>query len=206
MDYVITNSHKKIYIKLNHNGLPETCSDNKAQRFEYSKARNILDNLPKTMQKFHFKVEPVPEIINKKENKEEKVIDKNIFISTYYTVPESVSKWVERVKTCNDLAKDAAKRKDELIDALSNIDRELSNCLHFIELTKWKNGCEGYKEYKSVKSILERRRVIKDELSVVQSILESNLESIATDRIEKVVDRLNKRVFNIREVKDYADL
>lgn len=202
MDYVITNPNKKIYIRLDSSGHPETCIKQNAQKFEYSKAKNILHNLPKTLKKFHFKVQAVNgEIINNEQ--EERDCKEQIFISTYYIVPDCVNRWVDRVKDCNGLAKDAAERKNVLIDALSNVDKELSNCLHIIELTKWKNGCDGYKEYKTVKNILERRRCIKDELTVVQSILESNLQSMASDRIEKVVNRLGNRVFNIREVKDY---
>lgn len=205
MDYLITNSSKNLYIRLDDKGHPVTCVKSLAQRFESSKAKNVLDNLPKTLKNFHFKIKAVPEVetvvVHKDDdNNEER--DK-VLISTCYMIPKRVNQWVERVKNCNDLAKDADKRKGELIEALSNVDKDLSNCLHKIELTKWKNGCDGYKEYKAVKSILERRRGIKDELTVVQSILESNLQSMASDRIEKVVKRLENRVFNIREVQNY---
>lgn len=200
MDYMITNPNKKIYMRLDSNGYPETCVKQKAQKFEYSKAKNILNNLPKTLKKFHFKVQAVSEIVDKEDKKEE------VFISTYYIVSDRVNQWVERVKDCNGLAKDATERKNELLDALSNVDKDLSNHLHRIELTKWKNGCDGYKEYKEIKNILEKRRNIKDELTVVSSILEANLQSIASNRIQEVVDRLSNRVFNIREVKDYDTL
>lgn len=204
MDYVITNSNKNVFIRLGTNGTPETCSKQVAQRFEHSKAKNIVEHLPKTMKKFHFRVEAVPDDIIPKVNEEVKVdVKKEVIISTYYEVSDLVTQWVERVRSCNDLAKDAAKRKEELIQALSNADKDLSNCLHEIELTKWKNGCDGYKEYKSVKIILEKRRSIKDELSVVQSILTSNLESMATNRIEKIVNGLENRSFSVREVEDY---
>lgn len=197
MDYYITSPNKKVYLRLNENGAPEICTKKMAQRFENSKARNILDSLPKTMKKFHFKVEPIPEeIVHKKEEFKEEVI-----VSTYYVVPDTVNKWVERVKSCNNLAIDATKRKEELIKELSKIDKEKSNCLHNIELTKWENGCDGYKEYKKLKIILEKRRCIKDELLVVQSILSSNLESMATNQVEKVVKGLSNRVFTIREVE-----
>lgn len=205
LDYVITNS--KVYIRLNNNGTPETCSKQNAQRFENSKARNILEHLPKTMKKFHFKVEAIPEeIVHKKENDNKEEIISNEVITGTYTVSESVMQWLERVKNCNELAKDAAERKAELIKELSNVDRELSNCLHRIELTKWRNVCVGYKDYKSVKLILEKRRKIKDELSVVQSILSLNLESMAFNQIEKVVKRLENRTFTVREVENYDDL
>lgn len=202
MDYIITNPNKKIYIRLDSSGHPETCVKPKAQKFEYSKAKNILHNLPKTLKKFHFKVQAISgEVVNNEQ--EERNIKEKVFISTYYSIPDCVNQWVDRVKDCNGLAKDAAERRNVLIDALSNVDKDLSNCLHKIELTKWKNGCDGYKEYKEIKNILEKRRSIKDELTVVSSILESNLQSMASDRIQKIVDRLSNRVFNIREVKDY---
>lgn len=81
------------------------------------------------------------------------------------------------------------------------MDRELSNCLHEIELSENMNACNGYKEYRRTKIILEKRRLIKDELSVVDSILTSNLQSMATDRIQKVVDGLGKRKFTFRDVE-----
>ena len=101
--------------------------------------------------------------------------------------------WLDKMKNCNGLAKEALFRKSELICQLSNIDKELSNCLHEIELSK-------YKEYRRIKIILEKRRIIKDELIVVKSILSSNLQSIGSDRIQKVIDGLGNRKFTIRDV------
>lgn len=213
MDYIITNSSRTQFIRLNDKGSPITCNKQNAQHFDYVKAKNILDHFPKTMKKFHFKVEPIPEVKVHNDDSEdndrgqhENDTQKSIIINESYTVPDAVTDWLNRVKSCNDLAKDAAKRKEELTQARSNIDKELSNHLHEIELEKWKSGSEGYKEYKSLKIILERRRKIKDELFVVQAILTSNLESIATNRIEKVVKRLSDRRFAVREVDDYEGL
>ena len=61
MDYMIVNPGKSLYVRL-VDGRPTTCTKQYRQRFEYSKARNIVDSLPKTMRKFHFRVEPIPEI------------------------------------------------------------------------------------------------------------------------------------------------
>ena len=84
MDYVITNN-KKIYIKLDKNGTPQTCSKSLAQRFSYNKAMNILDHIPKQMKKFHFNVKAIPEIpekkeknIGTKEKQDKKVLKKRI--------------------------------------------------------------------------------------------------------------------------------
>lgn len=202
VDYVIVNPQKTLYIRT-EGGQPVTCSKQNRQRFEYSKACNILAHLPKKLHKFHFRVEAIPEIgvsppSASSHIKHEQPTPK--YIKTPYVVPNEVQGWLDRVKECNGLAKDAASRKSELLSQLSNVDKELSNCLHEIELTGNMNACDGYKEYKRAKTILKRRRIIKDELSVVDSILTSNLQSMATDRIQKVVNGLGKRRFVIRDV------
>ena len=199
MDYMIVNPRRSLYVRLD-NGRPVTCSKNDLQRFEYSKARNILDNLPKNLRRFHFRVEPIPEIpkssktiVKKKESKRT--------VKKTYIVPPEIQTWLDKVKQFNSLAVDASTRKEELKHSLSNIDKELCNCLHEIELESNKNASEGYKEYRRTKTILEQRRIIKDELSVVNSILSCNLQSMATNRVQKVVDGLGKRSYVIRDVE-----
>lgn len=48
MNYVIRN-HKNLYIKLNENGVPLTCSDHEKGVFEYSKAVNITKSLKRSL-------------------------------------------------------------------------------------------------------------------------------------------------------------
>lgn len=64
MNYVIRNN-KNVYIRLNSNGSPITCTEQQKTLFEYSKAKNVLTSLPKTLKRLKFKVEPVPDIIQK---------------------------------------------------------------------------------------------------------------------------------------------
>lgn len=83
MDYVITNPTNKIFIRLDSKGSPQTCVSQMAQRFEFSKAKNILANLPKTLKNFGFRVDPIPEIPSKnleKEMAEPKVLKKENYI------------------------------------------------------------------------------------------------------------------------------
>lgn len=201
LNYVITNSSKRIFIRLNETGHPVTCSENNKQSFEYSKARNIVDNLPKSLKRFHFKTEPVPEIANHSEKNKEVHLEKKkeIIRVENYSVPSEVNAWVEKVKTCNNLAREALERKNELLAALSNVDRGISNITHKVELEKKQNACEGYKRYRDWKQLVDKRRVIKDELTIVSTILDSNLSSIATNRIQKAVEGLGNRCFEMRD-------
>ena len=216
LDYVITNHSKKIFIRLGDGGVPETCSKNQCQYFTQKKAKNVLKSLPKTMRKFHFMAIKKPISFDQEKCDQQEKNDKNTYCENKYedknnttkcktfkkeyVVPSEVETWLDKMKSCNGLAKEALCRKSELICQLSNIDKELSNCLHEIELSKNMNACNGYKEYRRIKIILEKRRIIKDELIVVKSILSSNLQSIGSDRIQKVIDGLGNRKFTIRDV------
>ena len=64
MDYVIKNS-KNVFIQLNENGRPVTCTESNKGIFEYSKAKNICENLPKTLKQLRFCVEAISEIPQK---------------------------------------------------------------------------------------------------------------------------------------------
>lgn len=216
LDYVITNHNKKIFIRLGDGGVPETCSKNQCQYFTQKKAKNVLKSLPKTMKKFHFLAIKMPPSFDQDKCDQQEAFNKNTYhesdyedknnttkcktLKKEYVVSSEVETWLDKMKSCNGLAKEALSRKGELLCQLSNVDRELSNCLHEIELCKNMNACNGYKEYRRIKIILEKRRVIKDELIVVKSILSSNLQSIGSDRIQRVIDGLGNRKFTIRDV------
>ena len=83
MDYMIKN-HKNVYIRLNSNGKPVTCAEHEKMPFEYSKAKNILDSLPKTLKRLKFKVEPIPEIAPKVNQEAIKVIKETVLENENY--------------------------------------------------------------------------------------------------------------------------
>ena len=85
MDYVIRNSGG-LYIRLNDNGTPVTCSESQKGLFECSKANNICNSLPKQLKKFKFFVEAVPEMQSKKEQ--------NVIASNTYKPSNKVTRWI----------------------------------------------------------------------------------------------------------------
>lgn len=205
MNYVVTND--KLYIRLSSDGSPVTCSKRNAQVFEKDKADNILKNLPKVLKNFRFKVKPVPqseqEVPQNKtktdnvQSEEKKYIRKDSYIPCVEVV-----QWIEKSRQCSEFVEDATRRRAVLHKKLANVDRELSNCMHQIELEKWKSGCDGYKLYKLEKEILEKRRQIKDELVIIQSVLDNTKCTIGIKNIEKTFNRLGTRRFEIRIIED----
>lgn len=199
LDYVIKN-HKNVYIRLNEYGKAVTCSEKEKTLFEYSKAKNILSCLPKTLKKLQFKVEAIDEIsLTTKECNEEN--PSNVLVSENYVPTGSVSRWIEKFGICDEIIQEAKKRKGELLDLLSNSDRELSNELHKIELEKNKNACEGFFAYKRIKSILTKRREVKDELMIISNVIKMDFRCLNSDNVKKAVEGLANRKFTLRIVE-----
>ena len=192
LDCVIRNQ-KNVFIRLNENGTPVACSDRDKTLFKESKAKNILSSLPKTLRKLNFKVEMLPDI---------KIKDEQIIQKEEYNIPEEVNRWIEKFGICDDVIQEARNRKEELVSALSNIDKELSNTLHKIELERSKNACEGFKEYKELKAILEKRRTIKDELMIISNVLNMDFRNFNAEMVNRAIVGLAKRKFSVRFVEE----
>lgn len=210
MNYIIAN--KSFGIKLNSNGSPTTCKKSEAQIFEYSKAKNILNQMPRTLKNLKFKMESVSEFQTPAkdniptlktfldENKKVTTNQPKKIVSNTYKIPDEIQNWLDRVSSINELVGEAKERKEILVAALSNIDKEKTNVEHEIELLTGLNACDGYKKYKELKGVLCRRRVIKDELDIVNIILSSDVKEVDTINIDKFIYNLENRTFKYRTV------
>lgn len=197
MDYVIKN-HKGVYIRLNKNGAAVTCSEHEKTLFEESKAKNILKSLPKTLQRLNFKIEAIPDIGQDKLNSfESKVIE-----SENYIISDQITQWIEKFGICDDILKEAQKRKDELNRIISNYDRAVSNWLHEVELQKKKNACGGYLKYKDIKEIVDKRRDAKDEWIIINNILRMDFRNLDREVVNNAVIGLAKRKFTYRVIEE----
>lgn len=193
MNYVI-KSPKNVYIRLNQQGAAVTCAEHDKTLFEESKAKNVLKSLPKTLKKLNFDVVAVPDMIKSSET--------SVIESSNYIVPDSISQWLEKFGICDDILKEAQKRKDELILELSNIDKQFSNMIHEIEFEGCVDLYGGWKERNKIKENRKRRRNIKDELIVISNVLRMDFRNLDRDILNKVVTGLAKRKFTYRMVEE----
>ena len=198
MDYVIKN-YKNVYIRLNKNGAPVTCAEHEKTLFEYSKAKNICDSLPKTLKKLNFKVECISDFSQKVIKNQ---IEKKTIQSSNYVVSESLQQWIEKFGICDDILKEAQKRKEELNKELSNIDKQFSNLVHEIEFEGKIDLYGGWKERNKIKENREKRRNIKDELLVLSNVLKMDFRNLDRETIDKVVVGLGNRKFTYRIVEE----
>lgn len=192
MECIIKN-RKNVYIRLNQNGCPVTCSESEKTIFEEHKAKNIIDSLPKNLKRLKFNIEYIKAI----EEDNDWVIQKEDYI-----LPEEIKVWIEKFGICDDIIKEAKKRNDELNKLMSNYDKTVSNLLHKIELEKSKNAYEGYLSYYKLKTILDERRNIKDEWLIINNILRMDFRNLDRDVVNKAVIGLAKRKFNYRIIEE----
>ena len=194
LDYIIRNSGG-LYIKLNENGTPVTCSELQKGLFECSKANNICNSLPKPLKKFNFFVEAVPEIHPKIQ--EQQVIDANT-----YKPSENVTRWINELGRCEDILSEANNRYQELNAELSEVDLKLQDILHNIELS---DKCDMYKSWQMINEIRDlrkQRRNIKDEKLVLSGIKSQGITYLSRSSVQKCVDGLSKRKYRIRIVEE----
>lgn len=201
LEYVIKN-HKNVYIRLNGDGRPVTCTKQDRTLFEYSKAMNVCENLPKTLKKLNFKVDAIPDIVisenfELQENVKQKVIQKENYI-----LPENVTRWIEKFGICGDILSEAKQRKSEILTELSNLDKEFVNIIHEIELEKSKDLYGGWKEYIDVRTNREKRRNIKDELLIINNVLRTDFRCLSNESVEKAIAGLSTRKFTYRVIEE----
>ena len=194
LDYVIRNKGG-LYIKLDKNGTPITCSETQKGLFECSKASNICNSLPKPLRKFNFYVEAIPEIPPKVE--EQKVVTTNTYVPS-----ENVTRWIEKLGQLEDVLTEVSERDEELNGELSDVDLKLQDILHNIELC---NKCDMYTAWETINCIRElrkKRREIKDEKLVLSGIKTQGITYLNRTSVKKCVDGLSKRKYRIRIVEE----
>lgn len=194
LDYIIRNK-SGLYVKLNENGTPETCSELQRGLFECSKANNICNSLPKQLKKFNFFVEAVPEI-------QPKIEEQNVITTNTYEPSDNVTRWINELGRCEDILSEASNRYEELNGELSDVDLKLQDILHNIELS---DKCDMYKAWQMINEIRDlrkQRRDIKDEKLVLSGIKSQGITYLSRSSVQKCVDGLSKRKYRIRIVEE----
>lgn len=199
-NYVITDGTRWIMKDRKGKYVPTSC-EALADLYTKKQADAICNNsLNKALRRI-FHVEKVNVVIPKQIKP---VTEKDIDETEKVMVSENIQHWLNKVSDLNGLANEALNRKDELVQSLSNIDKELCDLLHYIEFCNL-NAAQGYKAYKMIKDRRIIRRSIKNELKVLEIILGKRISETATDEINKCVAGMDKRTYEPRILKELFD-
>ena len=199
-NYVITDGTRWIMKDRNGKYVPTSC-ESFADIFSKKQAENIQKcSLAKALRGV-FYVEKTSEEVPKEIKP---VTDKELKDTEKVLVSENIQRWLDKISDLNGLASDALRRKEELNQKLSNIDKEICDLLHYIEFCNL-NAAQGYKVYKMLKERRIIRRSIKNELSVLNIILSKKISETATDEINRCVAGMDKHFYEPRVLKELFD-
>lgn len=201
MEYAIGNNNG-VYIRID-DGQLITCSKGARGTWSKRKAENILDHLPKSMRRLHFKLECIPDI--KIETPVERIVKAtktSIKGNDGYEIAESVKSWVDKFGECERILSDAAKRYKELELELKRADEELIDILHEIELEKPVDLYRGWIFYKRIRTNRKNRRNLKDEMVIIHNVIaEVDTTKVSKERTQKAIDGLFNRKYTYRIVE-----
>lgn len=195
LDYCIKNS-KGVYLKLDKNGTPVACVEGVKQLFEFSKAKNILGSLPKSLRRLNFRVEAIPDISKPKE----------IVESNTYQVSDEILEWRDKFQTIDEIKSDAQERVDKLAELLHENAQRILDIRHKIELETNKNMYDGYLLYVDLRTLLRNRRVMKDEQLILKDVLHMNFSNFSSEQIEKAIAGLATRKYEIRIMEEDGEV
>lgn len=195
MCYSVIKNSKGLYVRV-VNGKFETCYEKEKEIFQESKAKNILNSLPKSLKRLGFTIENVT-VVSEKPESITKIIE-----NTNYKLPEDIKDWVEEFGKCSDIIEKAKARYNYLKEKLFENDNAFIDILHNIELEKSKDLYGGWLEYKKIRKNREKRREYKDEMLIIQNVLgKVDSKYLNRERIQKSIDGLFTRKYSYKVIE-----
>lgn len=199
-NYVITDGTRWIMKNRNGNYVP-TSFESFADIFSKKQAENIYKSSLTKALRGVFHVEKTSEEVPAQVKP---VTDKDIEETGKVMVSEDIKYWLDKATDMSNIANEAINRKRKLCQELSLVDKELCDILHYIEFCNL-NAAQGYKAYKMVKERRILRRKIKDEISILDSILDQKVSQTAKNTIQKIAENMDKRTYEPRVLKELFD-
>lgn len=174
-----------------------------------SKAQNVLSNcINKNFRKRYRIIEIADEIIPKPviNEKSETVIKPKDSVAKQIgneTIEENhLSDLTTEIDKFTDFVQDAEQRKETLLNALSDVDKEISDINHYIEFGGKFNAYQGWLAFNMLRNRLRKRRKIKDELHILMQLGECKVNSEMLTEIKNSIGNLDTREYQPRILKE----
>ena len=97
-------------------------------------------------------------------------------------------------------------REQELRIKLSTCDKLINDTMHFVELSTPLNVCRGFKTYRLLRQLLQRRRAIKNEIEKANSFLSYTSSDFASGKMEKLINTIEGRTYQPRVMDKLFDV
>lgn len=101
---------------------------------------------------------------------------------------------VERIESLAEAVHEAELRKEVLNEKMGSVDKEIVDIQHYIEFGNC-NAYQGWLAFKMLRSKLQQRRKIKDEVQILRQLGECKVCSSTLGDIITEVEKLNTRKY-----------
>lgn len=140
----------------------------------------------------------VPDIKEKK-----KVINTIDTAREEYIPSKNITRWIDKFGTCEDILNEAKRREKQIFKEIENVDKELLDILHIIEIEKSKDLYGGWKIYKMIRKNRKKRRELKDEILIVENVLrEIDPSCFQREKVIKAIKGLFGRKYTFRIIEE----
>lgn len=179
---------------------------------ERYKAQNILKNALSKKDKKSFHIIERADAITEKPKEEtvaevNKAARANLHIDKVKEISEQdikdgqMSKWQDGLAKFTGFILESENRKQELVDALSNIDKEITDIEHYVELNNL-NAYQGFLAYKMLQNRLRERRKIKNELQVLSQLGNCKIDSAMMLDVQNAIKLMDSKTYTPRVLVD----
>lgn len=175
------------------------------------KAKNILENCISKNFRKRYRIEEIADNIveskqdtKKQEDKKEQIcaVNNSVVINIANQVnDDNIDKLKKDISGITEFVQSAEQRREELILKLSDVDQEISDINHYIELRKL-NCYQGWLAYNMLRNRLIKRRKIKDELSILFKLEDCKVNSEMISEMKTQFDALETREYKPRKLKE----
>ncbi|CAB1251652.1 conserved protein of unknown function [Ruminococcaceae bacterium BL-6] len=191
-DYVITDGD--VYLAYDKtNGLTATKDKNKAKKYSYESACNVVNNhnIPKN-DKRNYKVVCIYDLLDNKND---------IHSFDVSQISNTKFDWNQKVNDFNSFYTELQTYKDDLHKLQEKNEAEICDLYHYIEFFDL-SASQGFKAYKMLQKRLKLRRNIKDEEKRIGMFFNLNPAEAINGILYKKIDGINHQQYAPRILKE----
>lgn len=171
-----------------------------ARKFQTKeKAQNIWSMVPKSLRGYRWSIQEFED----GGNVNTEIVSNNVAgekVNPTY-IPVDTEKLRGEIDDLSNKFSILQGNMDWLLDKMSNLDKQISDILHFIEFERF-SACEGYKLCKALKDLRLQRRAIKNELELINIINCHTCNNIANGNTSKAIDGLSNKKYEPRVLSE----
>lgn len=108
-----------------------------------------------------------------------------------------IDKWGNEISLLSGFITDMENRREILTKALSDVDKEIIDIEHYIELGTF-NAYQGWLAFSMLRHRLKKRRKVKDELQVISQINNCKINSTTVSNIKNTIHKMDERLYRPR--------